>query len=151
MISNHIEKCCYLKPQPAYSLQVSRHISVIFSMCTAKSVGHNTSNMEHKHRHRKIRGKMVLLLVLTLLLLPLAESRSVRGCEEEFSAKRQTDKEKMQNSTSKEEQEDLLTFTLLHVNDIHSHFEEVNVNTGTCKVKLSSSLLIVRLPNPLLT
>ena len=23
--------------------------------------------------------------------------------------------------------------TLLHVNDVHSHFEEVNVNTGTCK------------------
>ena len=97
--------------------------------------------MEHEQRHRKIRGKMVLLLVLNLLLLPLlAESRSARGCEEEFSSKGETaEKKKMQSLTSREEQEDLLTFTLLHVNDIHSHFEEVNVNTGTCKVKLSSS------------
>ena len=97
--------------------------------------------MDHEQRHRNIRGKMVLLLVLNLLLLPLmAESRSVRGCEEEFSLIGKTaEKKKMQSLTSREEQEDLLTFTLLHVNDIHSHFEEVNVNTGTCKVKLSSS------------
>ena len=26
-----------------------------------------------------------------------------------------------------------LKLTLLHVNDIHSHFEEVNINTATCK------------------
>ena len=26
-----------------------------------------------------------------------------------------------------------LNLTILHVNDVHSHFEEVNVNTGTCK------------------
>lgn len=26
-----------------------------------------------------------------------------------------------------------VTLTLLHVNDIHSHFEEVNVNTGRCR------------------
>ena len=101
---------------------------------------------EHKHRHVKIRGKMVLFLVLAILNLPLAESRSVRrGCEEGFP-KPKTDK-KMQNSTSKEEQGDLLTFTLLHVNDIHSHFEEVNVNTGTCKVKLSSFSNLVRFPD----
>ena len=31
---------------------------------------------------------------------------------------------------------DLLHLTLLHVNDIHSHFEEVNVNTGTCKEEM---------------
>ena len=101
---------------------------------------------EHEHKHVKIRGKMVLLLFLAILLLPLAESRTVgRGCEEEFP-KLKTDK-KMQNSTSKEEQGDLLTFTLLHVNDIHSHFEEVNVNTGTCKVKLSSFSNLVRFPD----
>ena len=97
--------------------------------------------MEHEQRHRKIRGKMVLLLVLNLLLLPLmAECRTLRGCEEELSPIGKTvEEKKRQNLTSREEQEDLLTFTLLHVNDIHSHFEEVNVNTGTCKVKLSSS------------
>ena len=101
---------------------------------------------EHKHRHVKIRGKMVLFLVLAILLLPLAESRSARrGCEEEISPKQKFFK--MQNSTSKEEQGDLLTFTLLHVNDIHSHFEEVNVNTGTCKVKLSSFSNLVRFPD----
>ena len=26
-----------------------------------------------------------------------------------------------------------VTITLMHVNDIHAHFEEVNVNTGRCK------------------
>ena len=119
---------------------------MLFSMY-AHSVGQKPSQMEHehwhehehRHRHRKIRGKMILTLVFAILNLPLAESRTVRrGCEEEFSPKLKTEK-KMQNSTSaKKEQGDLLTFTLLHVNDIHSHFEEVNVNTGTCKVKLSS-------------
>ena len=116
--------------------------------------------MDHEHRHKYIRGKMVLLLVLLVIFcfLPLAESMSVRGCEEESSPKEgKTEEEKKnpkevktedekKNSTSKEEQGDLLTLTLLHVNDIHSHFEEVNVNTGTCKVKLSSSSFkIVRL------
>jgi len=88
----------------------------------------------------KIKGKMILLFVLAILNLPLAESRTARrGCEEEFSPKLKTEK-KMQNSTyAKEEQGDLLTFTLLHVNDIHSHFEEVNVNTGTCKGKSKAS------------
>ena len=76
---------------------------------------------------------VVLPLVATILLLPLTESLSLRGgCEEEFSSKEQT------RNMTRGDQEDLLTFTLLHVNDIHSHFEEVNVNTGTCKVKLSS-------------
>ena len=28
---------------------------------------------------------------------------------------------------------DQLRITLLHVNDIHAHFEQVNVHTGTCK------------------
>ena len=120
----------------------------------AHSVGKRLSHMEHehwhehehKHRHVKIRGKMILFLVLAILNLPLAESRSVRrGCEEEISPKQKFDK--MQNSISKEEQGDLLTFTLLHVNDIHSHFEEVNVNTGTCKVKLSSFSNLVRFPD----
>ena len=103
---------------------------------------------DHDHRHKKIRSKVVVLpLVATILLLPLTESLSLRGgCEEEFSSKEQT-----RNMTRGDQEEDLLTFTLLHVNDIHSHFEEVNVNTGTCKVKLSSSIQIVRLPNPILT
>jgi 2',3'-cyclic-nucleotide 2'-phosphodiesterase (5'-nucleotidase family) len=35
-------------------------------------------------------------------------------------------------------EDDLLHLTLLHVNDIHSHFEEVNVNTGTCKDDMKS-------------
>ena len=26
--------------------------------------------------------------------------------------------------------------TLLHVNDVHSHFEEVNINTSTCKYEV---------------
>ena len=102
--------------------------------------------MDHEQRHKYIRGKMVLLLVLLVIFcfLPLAESRSVRGCEEESKEVKTEDEKK--NLTSKEEQGDLLTVTLLHVNDIHSHFEEVNVNTGTCKVKLSSSSFkIVRL------
>ena len=109
------------------------------------SVIRKPPNMDHEHRHKYIRGKMVLLLVLlVILLLPLADSRSVRGCEEESSSKEGKTEEEKKNSTSKEEQGDLLTFTLLHVNDIHSHFEEVNVNTGTCKVKLSSSFQIVK-------
>ena len=44
-------------------------------------------------------------------------SKSLRGCDEEPS----------------NAEDDFLHLTLLHVNDIHSHFEEVNVNTGTCK------------------
>ena len=112
-----------------------------FSMFS-NSVGHNSSNMEHyhdhDHRHKKIRSRVVLPLVATILLLPLTESRSLRGgCEEEFSSKEQT------RNMTRGDQEDLLTFTLLHVNDIHSHFEEVNVNTGTCKVKLSNPPLPV--------
>ena len=107
-------------------------------------------NMEHEHRHKFIRGKMVLLLVfLVILFPPLVQSRSVRGCEEEFPAKEgRTEEEETKNSTSKEEQGDLLTFTLLHVNDIHSHFEEVNVNTGTCKVKLAFSFQNSQTPQP---
>ena len=105
--------------------------------------------MDHEQRHKYIRGKMVLLLVLLVIFcfLPLAESRSVRGCEEESSPKEGKTEDEQKNLTSKEEQGDLLTLTLLHVNDIHSHFEEVNVNTGTCKVKLSSFSNLVRFPN----
>ena len=90
---------------------------------------------------------MVLLLFFSVFLFfPLADSRSVRGCEEESSLKEgKTGDDEKKNS--KEEQGDLLTFTLLHVNDIHSHFEEVNVNTGTCKVKLSSFSNLVRFPD----
>ena len=101
--------------------------------------------MDHEQRHKYIRGRMVLLLVfLVISFLPLADSRSVRGCEGEFSPKEEKTGDEKKNSTSEEEQGDLLTLTLLHVNDIHSHFEEVNVNTGTCKVKLSSSFQIVK-------
>ena len=94
----------------------------------------------HDHRHKKIRGKVVLSLVATFLLLPLTESRSLRGgCE--FSSKEQT------RNMTRGDQEDLLTFTLLHVNDIHSHFEEVNVNLGTCKVRLSNRFQPLNLPS----
>ena len=61
--------------------------------------------------------------LLLLLLLQSSAGRSRRGCEEEKSG-------------GEKEVEELFKITLLHVNDIHSHFEEVNVNTGTCKVIL---------------
>ena len=124
-----IEKFCYLSTTASVQCHLMK-----FSMFS-NSVGHNSSNMEHyhdhDHRHKKIRRMVVLPLVATILLLPLTESLSLRGgCEEEFSSK--------ERNMTRGDQEDLLTFTLLHVNDIHSHFEEVNVNTGTCKVKLSN-------------
>ena len=101
--------------------------------------------MDYGQRHEYVRGKMVLLLVFAVILsLPLAQSRSVRGCEEEFSPKEGKTQDEEKNPTVKEEQGDLLTFTLLHVNDIHSHFEEVNVNLGTCKVRLSNSFQPLR-------
>ena len=31
-----------------------------------------------------------------------------------------------------EEETPALSFKLIHINDIHAHFEEVNVNTGRC-------------------
>ena len=131
-----IEKCCYLSTTAAVQCHLMK-----FSMFS-NSVGHNSSNMEHyhdhDHRHKRIRSNVVLPLVATILILPLTESLSLRGgCEEEFSSKEQT------RNMTRGDQEDLLTFTLLHVNDIHSHFEEVNVNTGTCKVKLSNPPLPV--------
>ena len=61
--------------------------------------------------------------LILLLLLHIIDGRSRRGCEEEKSG-------------GEKEVEELFKITLLHVNDIHSHFEEVNVNTGTCKVIL---------------
>ena len=122
---------------------LSSHLSDVLPTI-AHSVIQNPPNMEHEHRHKQIRSKMVLLLVFSVFLFfPLADSRSVRGCEEESHLKEGKSDDEKKNS--KEEQGDLLTFTLLHVNDIHSHFEEVNVNTGTCKVKLSSDL--VRFPD----
>ena len=96
----------------------------------------------HNHRHKTIMQKFIVLFAfLAILILPLAEARSLkRGCETEFSVQGKRDAKKL---SEEEPEEDLLTFTLLHVNDIHSHFEEVNVNLGTCKVRLSnlSSLL----------
>ena len=35
-------------------------------------------------------------------------------------------------SRSLQNEEPALTFKLIHINDIHAHFEEVNVNTGRC-------------------
>ena len=92
----------------------------------------------HNHKHKRITQKVILLSVfLAILLLPLAEARSLkRGCESEFSDQGKRDAKRL---SEEKPVEDLLTLTLLHVNDIHSHFEEVNVNLGTCKVRLSNN------------
>ena len=99
----------------------------------------------HNHKHNRITQKVILFSAfLAILLLPLAEARSLkRGCEPEFSDQGKRDAKKL---SEEEPEEDLLTFTLLHVNDIHSHFEEVNVNLGTCKVRLSDPFQTLNLP-----
>ena len=56
------------------------------------------------------------LFLVFVFIQPYTHSRSLHGCEDSG----------FQGTES-------LHMTLLHVNDIHSHFEEVNVNTGTCK------------------
>ena len=100
----------------------------------------------HNHRHKRITRKVIVLSAfLAILLMPLAEARSLkRGCESEFSVQGKRDAKKL---SEEEPEEDLLTFTLLHVNDIHSHFEEVNVNLGTCKVRLSNRFQPLNLPS----
>ena len=35
--------------------------------------------------------------------------------------------------------------TLLHVNDVHSHFEEVNINTSTCKYEVKWTIYFKKL------
>ena len=99
----------------------------------------------HNHRRKRITQQVILLSAfLAILFLPQAEARSVkRGCESEFSDQGKRDAKKL---SEEEPEEDLLTFTLLHVNDIHSHFEEVNVNLGTCKVRLSNPFQPLNLP-----
>ena len=99
----------------------------------------------HNHRHKTIMQKVIVLSAfLAILIMPLAEARSLkRGCESEFSVQEKLDTKKL---SEEEPEEDLLTFTLLHVNDIHSHFEEVNVNLGTCKVRLSNPFQPLNLP-----
>ena len=101
---------------------------------------------EHNHRHKTIMQKVIVLSAfLAILILPLAEARSLkRGCESEFSDQGKRDAKKL---SEEEPEEDLLTFTLLHVNDIHSHFEEVNVNLGTCKVRRSNRFQPLNLPS----
>ena len=103
----------------------------------------------HNHKHNRITQKVILFSAfLAILLLPLAEARSLkRGCESEFSDQGKRDAKRL---SEEEPEEDLLTFTLLHVNDIHSHFEEVNVNLGTCKVRLSNPFQPLNLPHPYL-
>ena len=97
----------------------------------------------HNHRHKTIMQKVIVLSAfLAFLILPVAEARSLkRGSE--FSDRGKRDAKKL---SEEEPEEDLLTFTLLHVNDIHSHFEEVNVNLGTCKVRLSDPFQPLNLP-----
>ena len=70
---------------------------------------------------------MLLLLHISLLVWGCLGRRL--GCEEELRST-------LHPTQEEEEQRNTLHITLLHVNDIHSHFEEVNVNTGTCKVGL---------------
>ena len=35
--------------------------------------------------------------------------------------------------------EESLAFRLIHINDIHAHFDQINVNTGRCKVSDAAS------------
>ena len=64
--------------------------------------------------------KMLRYLLLFALVFSSVLNKSLRGSEDE----------------PEDVVDDLLHLTLLHVNDIHSHFEEVNVNTGTCKEEM---------------
>ena len=65
---------------------------------------------------------MFKFILVACFIFSAVFGKSLQGCEEPPDSV----------------EDDLLHLTLLHVNDIHSHFEEVNVNTGTCKDDMKS-------------